>query len=68
MLENIDILPFSFKSAKVAVGVESRLREKGLDVNLVDVLIASVAIEHGLKLVTRDKHFSSIEGLEVVNH
>lgn len=68
MLENIDILPFSFKSAKIAAEVERHLREKGMEINLVDVLIASVAIEHGLKLVTRDKHFARIEGLEVVNY
>ncbi|WP_290595845.1 MULTISPECIES: type II toxin-antitoxin system VapC family toxin [unclassified Archaeoglobus] len=68
MLENIDILPFSFNSAKIAVEVERHLREKGMEINLVDVLIASVAIEHGLKLVTRDEHFSRIKGLEVVNY
>ncbi len=68
MLENIDILPFSFNSAKIAAEVESRLREKGLEINLIDILIASIAIEHGLRLVTRDKHFSRIEGLEVVNY
>ncbi len=68
MLENIDILPFSFSSAKIAAEVESYLKEKGLEINLVDVLIASIAIEHSLKLVTRDKHFSRIEGLEVVSY
>ena len=68
MLENIDILPFSFNSAKIVSEVESSLKKKGLEVNLVDVLIASIVIEHDLKLVTRDKHLSRIEGLEVFTY
>jgi len=65
MLESLDVLPFSFNSAKIAVEIEKDLREKGMEVNLIDVLIASVAMEHSLKLVTRDEHFSRIKGLEV---
>ncbi|AAB89764.1 MULTISPECIES: type II toxin-antitoxin system VapC family toxin [Archaeoglobus] len=65
LLESLDVLPFSFNSAKIAVEIEKDLREKGMEVNLIDVLIASVAMEHSLKLVTRDEHFSRIKGLEV---
>lgn len=48
VLENINILPFSLKSAKIAAEVEGYLREKGVEINLIHVLIASVAIEHSL--------------------
>jgi predicted nucleic acid-binding protein len=65
LLESLDVLPFSFNSAKIAVEIEKDLREKGIEVNLIDVIIAAVAMEHSLKLVTRDEHFSRIKGLEV---
>lgn len=65
LLESLDVLPFSFNSAKIAVEIEKDLREKGMEVNLIDVIIAAVAMEHSLKLVTRDEHFSRIKGLEV---
>ncbi len=68
LLENLDVLPFTINSAKVSAEIERNLREKGLEVNLIDILVASIAIEHGLKLVTRDRHFSRIEGLEVVEY
>ena len=68
MLENLEILPFSFKSAQIAVEIEDSLRKKGMEINLIDVLIAAIAIEHNLKLVTRDEHFSRIDGLEAINY
>ena len=68
MLENIDVLPFSFNSAKIVSEVENSLKKKGLEMNLVDVLIASIAIEHDLRLVTRDKYFGRIEGLKVLTY
>ncbi len=52
--ENIEVFPFSFSSAKIAMEIESNLRKNGAEINLIDVLIASVAVEHGLKLVTRE--------------
>ena len=34
--------------------IESNLRKNGAEINPINVLIASVAVEHGLKLVTRE--------------
>ncbi len=56
LLDRLEILPFTLTSAKIAV--EHKFRRKGKAVNLVNILIAVVAIENQSKLVTRDSLLS----------
>ncbi len=41
------------------------LKDKGLPIPENDIWIAATATTFGFKLITRDKHFSNIEGLNV---
>lgn len=45
--------------------VKNRLRIKGRPLPENDVWIASLALQHGLTLVTRDAHFQEIEDLHI---
>ncbi|MEN9430640.1 MAG: hypothetical protein RJA86_1499, partial [Pseudomonadota bacterium] len=48
--------------------LRSEHEQKGLSLPFVDGQIASIAIAHGMTLVTRNlKDFSGIQGLRVVN-
>ncbi len=46
-----------------ALSYELRLR--GLAVNLVDLLIAALAMDHGHQVYTLDEHFRRIPGVEL---
>ena len=64
LFERLNILPFTLTSSRIASEIELDLKEKGRSVNLIDVLIAAVAIENNSKLVTRDEGYIDIRGLE----
>jgi tRNA(fMet)-specific endonuclease VapC len=42
------------------------LRKKGKPIPTNDIWIASIALQHGLKLYTHDQHFKSVPGLVFV--
>jgi predicted nucleic acid-binding protein len=51
----------------VAAGqLSARLRGKGHTLPLSDIIIAVLALEHGCSIVTIDRHFAVIPGLDVV--
>jgi len=43
--------------------IKNLLKKKGSPIPENDIWIAAVAIEHDLALVTRDEHFTNIDGL-----
>ena len=43
--------------------IKNALRAKGRPIPENDLWIAAIAVQHGLTLVTRDDHFSAIDGL-----
>jgi tRNA(fMet)-specific endonuclease VapC len=43
--------------------IKNLLKKEGLPIPENDIWIAAIAIEHDLTLVTRDEHFTNIEGL-----
>jgi tRNA(fMet)-specific endonuclease VapC len=47
--------------------LKSQLKSKGTPIPENDLWIASLAQQHGLTLVTRDKHFNKIESLQLEN-
>lgn len=65
LLERLTVLPFTTFSARIATNIELELKEKGGQVNLIDVLIAAVTIENNSRLVTRDEGYTHIKDLQV---
>ncbi|WP_276372175.1 PIN domain-containing protein [Chryseolinea sp. H1M3-3] len=47
--------------------MKSQLKAKGTPIPENDIWIGALAHQHGLTLVTRDKHFNSIETLQIEN-
>lgn len=60
------LLPLTEISCQLASDIYANLRGQGRPIDDMDILIASIAIENGLVLVTHNrKHFERIEGLEI---
>ena len=61
--EDIRILPFSSRAAKIAGDLHIRLRQIGKSINDADLMIAAIAITEGESLLTADKDFEMIAGV-----
>lgn len=62
------IIDFDQQSAEAFGRIRSSLERKGSPIGPYDLQIASIAIAHGLTLVTNNtKEFTRIEGLELEN-
>jgi tRNA(fMet)-specific endonuclease VapC len=53
-------------TSEIYATVRHALRRKGRPIPENDIWIAALAIQHGLPLLTRDKHFHEVEGLHVI--
>lgn len=53
-------------TSQVIGEIKSQLQAKGRMIPENDIWIAASAIQHGLALATRDKHFNEVEGLTLV--
>jgi tRNA(fMet)-specific endonuclease VapC len=60
------ILPFDAKSAVIYADIASSLAGSSRHISTFDELIAAIALCHDEPLVTRDRHFAAIDGLELV--
>ena len=60
-LRNIDIVDFSFLPAEHASKIFITLKNNGISINEMDILIAGVATSHQLELITKDKDFEKIK-------
>ncbi|MBL8950099.1 MAG: type II toxin-antitoxin system VapC family toxin [Myxococcaceae bacterium] len=59
-------LPFDDSSAATYGRVSADLRRAGREIGVADTMIAAIALEHDLTVVTRNvRHFSRIKGLKV---
>jgi len=66
--QKCDILNLSFISLKHSAKVFGDLKRNGITIGTADILIAGIALEHHLQLVTNnEKHYGDIEGLELIN-
>lgn len=65
-LNYFPVLPFDAESAVIYAGLTSTLSGNGRHISTFDELIAAIAIRNGEPLITRDKHFSGIEELEII--
>ena len=62
------VLPFDLESARIFGRLKAALESLGQPRSETDLRIASIALHHGLKIVTGNvRHFSEIPGLAVEN-
>lgn len=67
-INNNSLIYISEDSATIAANIYADLRTKGITIGTSDILIAGIAIENELTLVTNNvKHYSSIERLKLAN-
>ena len=65
--ENL-VVPLSENSVKISSGLYAGLRQSGNTVDDIDLLIAGIAIENGMILVTNNnRYFGRISGLKTGN-
>lgn len=62
-LNKIQLVPFTSKSADVAVEIYKDLKKKGKMIKHIDILIASCALKNNLIVLTLDNHFKNISNL-----
>jgi tRNA(fMet)-specific endonuclease VapC len=66
LLDKLEVIPLERLSAKKAAEISEKLAEKGQQIDYRDAMIAAVAIQNDLTLVTRNKaHFNRIKDLKL---
>jgi tRNA(fMet)-specific endonuclease VapC len=64
LLDTLSTLPLDSPAADRAARVRRELEKAGASIGMADSLIAAVVLEHGGRLLTRNrKHFQRVEGL-----
>ncbi len=61
---NLEIAEFNHDASLESVKIEKDLTKTGKKINLVDVFIAGICIANNCTLITSDKGFEKIKGLE----
>lgn len=62
------VVPMTDKSAKISAELYSSLRQTGQIIDDIDLLIAGIAVENDMTLVTNNEnHFGRIPGLRIEN-
>jgi len=65
-LRYFPVLPFDAESAYIYADIAATLKNRGRHISSFDELIAATAIRHDQPLMSRDNHFSEIDGLELI--
>lgn len=66
ILEQVNIIEFGEKEAKVSALIQADLERKGRPIGAMDILIAGCAKAHNLTLVTHNtREFMRVEGLSL---
>lgn len=66
ILGRLDLLEFNLTACDIYGQISSELESKGEPVGEFDALIASIALAHSERIITRNvKHFSRVKGLEI---
>lgn len=63
-LKNLDVIFPNMEDYLLSVFLSKKLLKMGTPIPAVDILIASIAINHKLPFVTRDQHFKVIKVIE----
>ncbi len=65
---NNNLIPISKTSAQISGKIYAELRQQGVTIGTSDLLIAGIALENNLTLVTNnEKHYSHIKDLRIEN-
>ena len=64
-LENFDIVNTTENTAEVMASLRFKYDNLGIQFSLADLIVASLAIENNMTLVTSDKDFQNIEELKL---
>ena len=67
LIGSATVLPSDGDTAHVYAELRYRLKTAGTPLPENDVWIAAACVQHGLTLVTLDRHFERIDGLEVAS-
>jgi tRNA(fMet)-specific endonuclease VapC len=66
LLDRLTVIPMGQSSSKKAAEISAKLEAKGQHIDFRDSMIAAIALENDLTLVTRNKsHFGRIENLKL---
>ena len=65
-LEKYKLLNTSKNSSKLLAEIKYYLSKNGIMIPVFDLLIASIALDCKMPLITLDKHFKRIPGLDVI--
>ena len=68
IVETLDVIGFAWETYPIYGTLSATLKEKGISVNEFDAVIAALVLETDGIIVTRDQHFRSIPGLEVIGY
>lgn len=64
----VAVVAFESPAARIAGSVRHKLQKQGQLIGAYDVLVAAIALTHGLVLVTNNtREFSRVEGLKLEN-
>ena len=66
-VKRVEVLTVSEHASVIYAKIWSALRRAGTPIPTNDVWIAAQAIENELTLLTRDRHFQAVKGLEILN-
>ena len=65
LLERLEVFPLDISASRRAAEISAKLVAKGEAIDYRDAMIAGIALENGLTLVTRNEsHFRRIRGLQ----
>jgi len=66
LLERLTVFPLDLSSSRNAAEVSAKLSARGETIDFRDAMIAAIASQNGLTLVTRNKaHFKRIKDLQI---
>ena len=68
LIASLDVLPVDAESASEAAHVGFQMARMGKTLDLADLLIAGIFIQHRSVLITRDSDFDAIPGLAVIHY
>ena len=68
LIQQFPVLPLSIKSSYIAATIYSDLQKKGQMIELNDIYIAAVTLEHGAELATENvNHYQRVSQLKIIN-
>ena len=65
LLENCNVLIADAETAETYARIKAALLQKGKPIPENDIWIAATDLQYGMRLVTRDNHFTEIEKLQL---